>query len=87
MIQYIKFGQNTSFGSRDRVQACFFWSKFDIQSVDVSLKMRLRSPKSNNFFLMSQWCFCASLVKIHPLVQEIRQGSVLQSLKCGDFEN
>ena len=35
-----------------------FWSKFDIQSTGVTLKMRSRSPKSNNFFLMSQWCFC-----------------------------
>ena len=57
----------------------FFWLKFDIQSAGATLKMRSRSPKSNNFFLMSHWCFCASLVKIHPLVQEIecRQCSFL----------
>ena len=30
-----------------------------------------RSPKSNHFFPMSQWCFYASLVKIHQLVQKI----------------
>ena len=59
-----------------------FWSKFDIQGPGVTLKMRSRSPKSNHFFLMSQWYFCASLVKIHQLFQEIefRQGSFLQSL-------
>ena len=28
MIQYIKFGQNPSFGSGDRVQTSFFWSKY-----------------------------------------------------------
>ena len=38
MIQYIKFGQNPSFGSRDRVQTSYFWSKFDIQSASVTLK-------------------------------------------------
>ena len=59
------FGQNPSFGSRDRVQTSFFWSKFDIQSAGVTLKMRSRSPKSNHFFPMSQCCLFASLVKIH----------------------
>ena len=34
--------------------------------------MRSKSRKSNHFFLMSQWCFCASLVKILQLVQEIK---------------
>ena len=48
----------------------FFWSKFDIQSAGVTLKMRLRSLKSNHFFPTSHLCFCASLVKIHQLVQE-----------------
>ena len=89
MIQYIqKFGQNPSFGSRDRVQKSFFWSKFDIQSAVVTLKMRSRSPKTNCFFPLSQWCFCSSLVKIHQLVQEIecRQGLFLQSLYCGDLK-
>ena len=38
MIQYIKFGRNPSFGSRDRVQTSFLWSKFDIQSVGMILK-------------------------------------------------
>ena len=34
-------------------QASFFWSKFDIQSSDVTLKMKSRSPKSKHFFLPS----------------------------------
>ena len=65
-----------------RWSADIFWSKFDIQSAGVTLKIRSMSPKSNHFFPMSQWCFCASLVKIHRLVQEVecRQGSFLQSL-------
>ena len=66
-----------------------FWSKLDIQSAGVTLKMRSRSPKSNHVFFMSEWCFYVSLVKIHQLVQKIecRQGSFLQSLWCGDLEN
>ena len=47
-----------------------FKSKFDIQSAGVTWKMRSRSSKSNHFFLISQWRFCASLVKIHKFVQE-----------------
>ena len=37
----------------------------------VTLKMRSRSPKSNQLFLPSQLCIYASLVKIHPVVQKI----------------
>ena len=54
IIQYIKFGQNPSFGSSDRVQTSSYGSKFDIQSAGVTLKMRPRSPKSNHFFPMSK---------------------------------
>ena len=43
----------------------------------VDLEKMSRSPKSNIFCPMSKWCFYASLVKIHQLVEEIvcRQGS------------
>ena len=58
---------------RQSADKLLFWSKFDIQSAGVTLKMRSRSPKSNHFFPMSQWCFPASLVKIHLLVQETVQ--------------
>ena len=77
IIQYIKFGQNQSFGSRDRMQTSVFWSNVDIQSAGITSKMRSRSPKSNYFFPISQWCFYVSLVKINQLVQEIerKQGS------------
>ena len=68
MIQYIEFGLNPSFGSRDRVQTSIFWSKFDIQNAGVFLEIRPRSSKSNIFFTLSKWCFCASLVRIHALV-------------------
>ena len=71
MIQYVKFGHNPSFDSRYRVLTSFFWSKLDIKSAGVTLKIRSRSLKSNHFFLMSQWCSRASLVIIHQLVQEI----------------
>ena len=37
----------------------------------VTLKMRSWSPKSNHIFPVSEWCFCARLVKIHLMVQEI----------------
>ena len=37
----------------------------------VTLKMRPRSPKSNQLFPISQPRIYASLVKIHPLVQKI----------------
>ena len=37
----------------------------------VTLKMKSRSPKSNQLFPPSQPCIYASLVKIHPLVQKI----------------
>ena len=48
------FGQNPSFGSRDRVQTSFvFWSKFDIQSAGVTLKMMSMSQKSNFFPCLS----------------------------------
>ena len=55
-----------------------FWSKFDIQSADVTLKMRSRSPKFNHFFPIPLWCLPV-WSKIHKLVQEIdhRQGSFI----------
>ena len=41
------------------------------QKVAVTLKIRMRSPKSNQLFLLFQQCICASLLKICPLVQKI----------------
>ena len=55
----------------------------------VTLKIRSRSPKSNQFFAISQWYICASLVKIHQFLQEIwcRQGIFQHSLTSCDLEN
>ena len=50
----IKFGLNPSFGSRDRVQRSCFWSKFDLQSAGVTLKIMSLSPKANQFFPIPQ---------------------------------
>ena len=69
MLQYMKFGQNPSFGLRDRVQTSFFGQNLINQTAGVTLKMRSWSPKSNHFTPPSQ-CVCASFIKIHPLVQE-----------------
>ena len=47
-----------------------FLSKFVFQSVGVTLKIRLRSPKSNHFFLLYYKYICASLVECQPSVRE-----------------
>ena len=48
----------------------------------MTLKIKSRSPKSNQFFFMSQKYSCASLVKIHPFLHEIgcRQAIFLNNL-------
>ena len=46
----------------------------DISKCAVTLKMRSRSPKSNQLVPPSQQCIFASLVKIHQLVQKITHG-------------
>ena len=81
MIQYIKFGQNTSFGSTDRVQTSFLVKKSWHSKCLCDLENEVMVTKSNNFFPMSQSrCFCASLVKSHQLVQEIecRKGFIFK---------
>ena len=40
-------------------------------SLPVTVKMRSRSPESNQLLSLSQWYICVSVKKIHPLVQEI----------------
>ena len=44
------------------------------QSAAVTLKIRSRSPKSNQLVPFSQQCIYASLVKIYQTVQKIRHG-------------
>ena len=46
-------------------------------STAVILKMRSRSPKSNQFFVISQLYIQENLVRIQPLVQKI-----VQTRKC-----
>ena len=41
----------------------------------MTLKIRSRSPKSNQLVPPSQQCICASLVKIRPSVQKITHGN------------
>ena len=83
MLQYIKFGQNPSFGSRDTVQTAFFGQNSTF-SAGVTLKMRSRSPKSNHVFSPSQ-CVSANVIKIHSLVQETecRQEAMLMRTQTG----
>ena len=48
----------------------------------ITLKIRSRSPKSNQFLSMSQQYICASLVKIHPsLPRKGRRQVVFQHSK------
>ena len=55
----------------------------------VTLKMRSRSPKSNQFLSLSQQYCCTSLVKIYPFILEIgcRKAIFQQSEPSCDLEN
>ena len=63
------------FNSRDIIQTPYFGQNLTFQSAPVTLKIRSRSPKSNQPFPSSQQCIYASLVKIHRLVQKITHGN------------
>ena len=56
-----------------------FGLKFSSLSLAVTLKIRSRSPKPNQLFIMSQCYIHANLLKIHPPVHEIscKQESVM----------
>ena len=81
-----KFGQNLFIPMRYSADKPF--SQENI-SPPVTLKMRSRTPKSNQFFYMSQHCRCASLVKIYSFLQEIGCGQAIfqQSKPDCDLEN
>ena len=51
----------------------------------VTLKIRSRSPKSNQFFPPSLECICASLVKFQPLVKEIMCTQTFYCIKKAHF--
>ena len=55
----------------DIVHTSTFWLKFGSLSPTVTLKIRSRSPKPNQLFIMSKCYIHANLVKIHPPVHEI----------------
>ena len=46
------------------------------QSAGVTLKIRSRSPESNQQTLFSQQCIYASLIKVHGLVQKITHKTI-----------
>ena len=48
-----------------------FWLKFGSLCPTVTLKIRSRSAKPNQLFIMSQCYIRTNLVKIHPSVHEI----------------
>ena len=64
------------------VQTNTFGLKFGSLNPAVTLKIRSRSPKPNQLFIMSQCYIHANLVKIHPPVHEIscKQESVTLTL-------
>ena len=51
----------------------------------VTLKIRSRSPKPNQFFPPSLGCICASLVKFQPLVKEIICTQTFYCIKKSHF--
>ena len=57
--------------SWDMVHTSTFRLKFGSLSPAVTFKIRSRSPKPNQLFIMSQCYIHANLVKIHPPVHEI----------------
>ena len=62
---------------------------FKYLSPTVTLKMGSRSPKSNQFFFMSQKYSCENVVKIHLFLHDIgyRQDIFQQSKPLCDLEN
>ena len=78
IIYPCNFGKNATTGSKDIVQTRKRHRIFSF-STAVTLKIRSRSPKSNQFFVMSQLYINANLLRIQPLVQKIlcRQESVM----------
>ena len=74
---------------RKGADKCRWWGQFSNNlSPCVTLKMGSRSPKSNQFFSMSQQYRCTSLVKIHSFILEIgcRQAIFQQSEPSCDLK-
>ena len=58
-----------------------FWT---FHSAGFFLKIRSRSPKSNQLFPFSKQCIYASLVKIHQVVQKITHGNPILDIQSVD---
>ena len=71
MLYPCKSGWNLPTSSWDMVHTSTFGLKCGSLSPTVTLKIRSRSPKSNQLFIMSQCYIHANLVKIHSPVHEI----------------
>ena len=71
-------------GIKTKMQEIYHYNEiFTYLSPPVTLKIRSRSPKSNQLLSLSQRYIHASLVTFHPLVQEIsfKQESVKPTQK------
>ena len=77
-----KSGSKLPTNSWDMVHTNTFWLTFGSLSPAVTLKIRSRSPKPNQLFIMSQCYIHANLVKIHQPVHETlcKQESVTPTL-------
>ena len=71
MLYPCKSGWNLPTSSWDMVHTSTFGLKFGSLSPAVTLKIRSRSPKPNQLFIMSQCYIRANLFKFHPPVHEI----------------
>ena len=82
MLYPRKSGWNLPTSSWDMVHTSTFGLKFGSLSPAVTLKIKSRSPKPNQLFIMSQCYIHANLLKIHPPVYEIscKQKSVTSTL-------
>ena len=66
-----KFGNIPANCSQDNMQTSTFWLKYSSSNLTVTLKIRSRSPKSNQLFNVSECCIHANLVKICRPIHEI----------------
>ena len=73
-----KFNQNLFTGSEDKKSGNEI---SHLKKVVVTLKIKSRSPKSNQLFTTSQHCIFASFIKICSLVQKIKSGNEISHLK------
>ena len=83
VLYLCKSGWNPSTSSWDMVHRSTLGLKFGSLSPAVTLKIRSRSPKSDQLIIVSQCYIHANLVKIHPPIHDIscKQESVRLMLK------